>query len=287
MYFSGGTARVYKGTYQAHEVAIKFLFCIELTPDRIVDFCNEATMLNSLQHPNIVTCYGVAVMPPAISLVTEFCHYGSLFDFLHSLEFNMNIEKVMGAVNRHRTSTAGSSDIGRSPRATKVKNSRRSDETSENSYNMAQYPPPTFSPLSPPPPPLEENSVSLNLLSSSESVGTKSNKTMDNRVSFQDPTEISFEISDQNQSNLFSYLDISTIDNIDAASRLAEALAHEYNTGLSIRGSRSAHFSKNIQTQVPFYCFRCCYSGDNDDFFLPSSLTVGPVDCVFCLEESF
>lgn len=85
-YFSGGTARVYRGTFQTHDVAIKFLFCMELTPDRIVDFCHEATMLNSLQHTNIVTCYGVAIMPPAISLVTEYCTWGSLFDFLHATD---------------------------------------------------------------------------------------------------------------------------------------------------------------------------------------------------------
>ncbi len=51
------------------QVAIKFLFCMELTPGRVVEFCNEATLLNSLQHENIVHCHGVAIMPPAISLV--------------------------------------------------------------------------------------------------------------------------------------------------------------------------------------------------------------------------
>lgn len=83
-FFSGGTARVYKGSYQDQQVAIKFLFCIELTPERIVAFCDEATMLNSLQHESIVRCHGVAIMPPALSLVTEFCANGSLFDFLHA-----------------------------------------------------------------------------------------------------------------------------------------------------------------------------------------------------------
>eukprot|EP01036_Dinobryon_divergens_P024381 gene24382-32827_t len=85
-FFSGGSARVYKGTYLNNEVAIKFLFCLELTPERVIEFCNEATMLNSLQHPNMVTCYGVAVMPPAISLITEYCTFGSLFDFLHTTD---------------------------------------------------------------------------------------------------------------------------------------------------------------------------------------------------------
>lgn len=43
---------------------------MELTPGRVVEFCNEATLLNSLQHENIVHCHGVAIMPPAISLVS-------------------------------------------------------------------------------------------------------------------------------------------------------------------------------------------------------------------------
>ena len=42
---------------------------MELTPERVVDFCAEASLLNSLKHPNIVACYGVAIMPPAMSLV--------------------------------------------------------------------------------------------------------------------------------------------------------------------------------------------------------------------------
>lgn len=56
---------------------------MELTPSRVSDFCNEATKLYSLRSPNIVNCMGVAIMPPALCLVTEFCTYGSLFDFLH------------------------------------------------------------------------------------------------------------------------------------------------------------------------------------------------------------
>lgn len=85
-YFSGGSARVYRGRYKQDEVAIKFLFCIELTPERVVAFCHEATILNSLQHPNVVKCFGVSVMPPALCLVTEYCNFGSLFDFLHSVD---------------------------------------------------------------------------------------------------------------------------------------------------------------------------------------------------------
>ena len=85
-FFSGGSARVYRGILRDTEVALKLLFCIELSPDKIVEFCNEATLLNSLQHENVIRCHGVCVMPPAICLVTEYCTFGSLFDFLHSTE---------------------------------------------------------------------------------------------------------------------------------------------------------------------------------------------------------
>ena len=81
-YFSGGSARVYRGTYEEKEVAVKILFCMELSADRIVDFCAEASLLTSLQHPNIVTCYGVAIMPPAMSLVRIFVTH--MFDVFYS-----------------------------------------------------------------------------------------------------------------------------------------------------------------------------------------------------------
>lgn len=66
---------MYRGQFKQHQVAIKFMFNIELTPDHVISFCDEATMLNSLQHPNIVTCYGVAVMPPALCLVSSLSVY--------------------------------------------------------------------------------------------------------------------------------------------------------------------------------------------------------------------
>eukprot|EP00981_Chlorochromonas_danica_P004300 scaffold865_cov160-Ochromonas_danica.AAC.19 len=68
---------------------------MELTPERIISFCEEATLLNSLQHENIVSCQGVAIMPPALSLVTEFCVHGSLFDFLHAKKDNQTMQRVL------------------------------------------------------------------------------------------------------------------------------------------------------------------------------------------------
>ena len=71
-FFSGGTARVYKGSYKGQQVAVKIIFCMVLTPERVVDFCEEATLLNSLKHPNVVNCFGVAIMPP-VSVEYDIC----------------------------------------------------------------------------------------------------------------------------------------------------------------------------------------------------------------------
>lgn len=52
-------------------MAVKTLFCIELTPEKVVEFCDEAGLLNALKHENILFCNGVAIMPPAICLVSH------------------------------------------------------------------------------------------------------------------------------------------------------------------------------------------------------------------------
>lgn len=109
-FFPGGSARVYQGLLgNADVVAIKLLFCIELTQERVIDFCKEASILYSLQHPNILRCYGVSIMPPAIALVTEFCHLGSLFDFLYNTDVIMTEKGIADSliqVSKSHTSSS-------------------------------------------------------------------------------------------------------------------------------------------------------------------------------------
>jgi hypothetical protein len=84
-FVAGGTSRVYFGKWGRKEVALKILFAMELTPDVVAEFYNEVQILNTLQHRNVVTCLGISVMPPSISLVMEHCSYGSLFDHLYKV----------------------------------------------------------------------------------------------------------------------------------------------------------------------------------------------------------
>ena len=88
-YFAGGSARVYKGYLYSDKskskqtVAIKMLFCMELNADVIERFGREVQLLNSLHDPHVVRCMGICIMPPALCMLTEYCHNGSLYDFLH------------------------------------------------------------------------------------------------------------------------------------------------------------------------------------------------------------
>ena len=83
-YSSGGFSRVYKANFKEQRVALKLLFAIELNRESIVQFYKEAQILKDLEHPNIVSCVGVTIMPPAVGLIMEFCPHGSLFDFLYT-----------------------------------------------------------------------------------------------------------------------------------------------------------------------------------------------------------
>jgi hypothetical protein len=82
-YVAGGYSRVYFGKLHQKKVALKIMYVMELTPSDVNDYYREATILHHLQHPNVVGCFGICVMPPALTLVLEFCLFGSLFDFIH------------------------------------------------------------------------------------------------------------------------------------------------------------------------------------------------------------
>jgi hypothetical protein len=82
-FVAGGFSRVYFGSYKSQQIALKMLYVMDLTPESISQFCEEARMLHQLRHENVIQCLGVSIMPPAVSIVLEFCKYGSLFDFLY------------------------------------------------------------------------------------------------------------------------------------------------------------------------------------------------------------
>ena len=81
----GGSSRVYKGKYKGNDVAVKMLFCIDLTKEVIRRFFNEIKIHSGLRHSTVVQVQGVCIIPPAICLVME-CMDCSLYECLHSPE---------------------------------------------------------------------------------------------------------------------------------------------------------------------------------------------------------
>lgn len=78
----GTHAVVFRGTLNTTcNVAVKVYTPPEWTDDIIADFSNETALCGALQHPNIVTFYGMCISPPNICLVSELCA-GNLMEFI-------------------------------------------------------------------------------------------------------------------------------------------------------------------------------------------------------------
>eukprot|EP00043_Microstomoeca_roanoka_P015685 m.157511 g.157511 ORF g.157511 m.157511 type:complete len:840 (-) comp16310_c0_seq2:138-2657(-) len=72
----GRFGSVYRAQWQDRIVAVKKTLC----------FDQEATLLASLRHRNIITFYGACTAAPNSFLVTEYAEHGSLYNFLEDLE---------------------------------------------------------------------------------------------------------------------------------------------------------------------------------------------------------
>lgn len=180
-----------------------------------------------------------------------------------------------GSEHRSRTSTAQSVEIMKSPQLTRKKILRATVLGGEDSSDSSVVKSPMMNVLD------ENNSSSNNnpvMRASTESTISKSQRNTDNsinlRVSFQENYfDGSYDdqssgtggdnnnINQYSSNNILKFLDISAIDNIDAASKLADALASEYNANLSYRGSKSAHFysKNNLLHQPPWSALSATY----------------------------
>ena len=55
---------------------------MQLTPEAISLFCEEARHLNTLRHSNIIHMVGVCVCPPSLCIVLELCDLGNLMEYV-------------------------------------------------------------------------------------------------------------------------------------------------------------------------------------------------------------
>jgi len=74
----GGSAQVFRGSYQGQEVAIKKINNVS----HLDEMAKEINALRKLRHPRLVRFIGACVQPPLLLVVTEFMAGGSLHDRL-------------------------------------------------------------------------------------------------------------------------------------------------------------------------------------------------------------
>ena len=48
----------------------------------MTDFANECAAMQTMRHPNIVTCLGACTQPPHLAIVLEFCSGGTLWSLM-------------------------------------------------------------------------------------------------------------------------------------------------------------------------------------------------------------
>jgi serine/threonine protein kinase len=73
---AGGSAQVYRGSWQGQEVAIKKISGVA----HLQEMKKEVNALRRLRHPRLVRFIGACVQPPQLLVVTEFMSGGSLHD---------------------------------------------------------------------------------------------------------------------------------------------------------------------------------------------------------------
>jgi len=75
---AGGSAQVYRGSWQGQEVAIKKISGVA----HLEEMTKEINALRRLRHPRLVRFIGACIQPPLLLVVTEFMAGGSLHDRL-------------------------------------------------------------------------------------------------------------------------------------------------------------------------------------------------------------
>ncbi len=92
------------------------LFAMELDAEVLRAFIQEARVLYSLRrHPNLLRCLGVAIMPPAACLVTEYCARGSLFEVLREAREHGEHEPAQPATAAAAAAATAAATTARSP----------------------------------------------------------------------------------------------------------------------------------------------------------------------------
>eukprot|EP01117_Protostelium_nocturnum_P016233 TRINITY_DN6379_c0_g1_i2.p1 TRINITY_DN6379_c0_g1~~TRINITY_DN6379_c0_g1_i2.p1 ORF type:complete len:812 (-),score=256.47 TRINITY_DN6379_c0_g1_i2:21-2456(-) len=84
---SGAFGVVFYGEWRELHVAVKQIKSEDVTAHQLNEFLREVEILQGLRsHPNVVMFLGITFPPDPLSLITEFCEAGGLYDYLRKNE---------------------------------------------------------------------------------------------------------------------------------------------------------------------------------------------------------
>ncbi|PRP84455.1 putative Leucine-rich repeat receptor protein kinase EXS precursor [Planoprotostelium fungivorum] len=96
---SGAFGVVFKGLWRELNVAVKQIRAEHVTREQVEAFLKEVAILQNLRsHPNVVLFIGMTIPPQPLTMITEFCEGGSLYDFLrkNTVGLEMKMEWITG-----------------------------------------------------------------------------------------------------------------------------------------------------------------------------------------------
>eukprot|EP01113_Clastostelium_recurvatum_P017565 TRINITY_DN2066_c0_g1_i3.p1 TRINITY_DN2066_c0_g1~~TRINITY_DN2066_c0_g1_i3.p1 ORF type:complete len:664 (-),score=136.84 TRINITY_DN2066_c0_g1_i3:76-2067(-) len=91
----GSCAEVYVGTWHGTTVAIKKAkIFTEDDEDFLNELSQEASILSTIRHPNVLQFLGTANNPPEIVIVTEYMARGSLYRLIHDKNMELSWHRI-------------------------------------------------------------------------------------------------------------------------------------------------------------------------------------------------
>uniref|UniRef100_A0A162BAI3 non-specific serine/threonine protein kinase n=1 Tax=Daucus carota subsp. sativus TaxID=79200 RepID=A0A162BAI3_DAUCS len=89
----GSFAVVYRGIWNASDVAVKVYFGDEYSEEALIDHKKEIDIMRKLRHPNVLLFMGAVYSQKKIAMVTEYLPRGSLFKALHKNNQSLDIKR--------------------------------------------------------------------------------------------------------------------------------------------------------------------------------------------------
>ncbi|PRP79711.1 LRR receptor-like serine/threonine-protein kinase GSO1-like [Planoprotostelium fungivorum] len=110
---SGAFGIVFKGIWRELTVAVKQIRAEHVSKEQVESFLKEVEILQNLKgHPNVVLFIGMTVPPQPLTMVTEFCDGGSLYDYIRGNRVDMKLKYhwingiALGMLHLHKENLA-------------------------------------------------------------------------------------------------------------------------------------------------------------------------------------